>query len=145
MVPNSGNFDKNGLREITILNQLWNCPWMSGEVLQCPGFFHLCIHLLKVLEFLVIIRSLQHSQATFGTKFKKKYLKNYWTLSRWIYHSGTAPGRAGQCCSALAFSIVYACACSELHFFAVNKIFFAIVFCTFWYKKTSRLYMKKIL
>ena len=66
---------KNVPSGITILNPLWNCPWLSGEVLQCPGFFHLCMHLLQVLVFLVIIRSLQHSKATFGTKFKKKYLK----------------------------------------------------------------------
>ena len=33
------------------------------------------MHLLQVLVFLVIIRSLQYSQATSGTKFKNEYLK----------------------------------------------------------------------
>ena len=33
------------------------------------------MHLLQVLAFLVPIRSLQHSQATFGTKIRKKYFQ----------------------------------------------------------------------
>ena len=118
---------KNGPSGITILNPLWNCPWLSGEVLQCPGFFHLCMHLLQVLVFLVIIRSLQHSQATFGAKFKKNIFRKP-VLD-------TVPvelrGAVLQC---LCFSH---CVCMFLQLIAFFKIIyiFAIVFCTFWHQK----------
>ena len=50
------------------------------------------------------INSLQDSQATFNTNFKKNiFLTLHSALFQWNYHTGTAPGRAEQSCTTLAF------------------------------------------
>ena len=107
--------EERGASGINILNPLWSYPWLSGAVLQCPSlftFFHAFAAI--VLVFFVLISFFSRLSGNFWYQIQEQTSKNtlYWTLSQWNYHAGTAPGRVGQCCSALSSCIICACSCS---------------------------------
>ena len=51
-------------------------PLAEGAVLQYPGFLHFYAFAVSFSTFIDNIKYLQHSQATFDTKFISKYFQN---------------------------------------------------------------------
>ena len=109
------------------------CPWLSGAVLQCPGFLPFFMNLLQVLVCSCIAIFLFKTQATSGTKFRSKYLKirfngHYPSGITMLEQPLAAWGSAAVPWHFALFMHVPAVIC----FFCISYIFLAIYFCTIW-------------
>ena len=105
-----------------------------------PKLFGFCHAFAASSSIFLLIKILQDSEATFGTKFMSKNLKKhlYLTLSQGNYQNKQPlpHGRVLQCPSFLQ----YLCMFLQLIAFVQLIYFFAIVFCTFWCQYKLALY-----
>ena len=138
LVPNSSSFSKKkDSCDITALYPLWNCPWLGGAVLQYPSFFAF-FHAFTASSSIFSNNTdfLQDSQASFGTKLKKKCLTypvpGTVPMELPCWNDPWSRGGVLQCSGFLAF--LYAVAAGKCFFLHLLCIF-AILFACFGVKK----------